>query len=282
MKKAAIKCLALTLLLLSSCGGKEDITPSSSLIPSSTASLSSNPISSEMEPIPSLGLAYELNADGNGYIVKDKGTCIDKSINIPDTYLDLPVSEIAKEAFKDDNEITSFSSGKNIKRIGEGAFSSATSLTSVRLNDGIETVEDEAFYWCHSLMDINLPSSLTSIGQLAFFDSGLYRNNSNYVGGALIIDHWICYAQSVKDDFVVPSNVYGLSERVFNNCGKLTSIDVPLSVTRYGKAPLFDFSDALTSIKISKNISLGSYVSSRFAIDEEFQETERLHYIRRW
>lgn len=281
MKKAAIKCLALTLLLLSSCGGKEDITPSSSLMPSSTISLSSSPISSEIEPNPSLGLTYELNADGNGYIVKGKGTCIDKSINIPDTYLDLPVSEIAKEAFKDDNEITSFSSGKNVKRIGEGAFSNCASLANVHLGDGIEVIEDEAFYWCHSLVDINLPSSLTSIGQLAFFDSGLYRNAANYVDGALIIDNWICYAQSVKGDFLVPSNVYGLSEKVFNNCSKLTSIDVPLSVTRYGKAPLFDFSDALTSIKISKNISLGSYVSSRFAIDEEFQEAERLHYIRR-
>ena len=281
MKKAAIKCLALTLLLLSSCGGKEDITPSSSLIPSSTASLSSSPISSEIEPVPSLGLTYELNADGNGYIVKDKGTCIDKSINIPDTYLDLPVTEIAKEAFKDDSEITSFSSGKNIKRIGEGAFSNCASLANVHLDDGIEVIEDEAFYWCHSLQNINLPSSLISIGQLAFFDSGLYHDNKNYVNGALIIDHWLCYAQSVKGDFIVPDDVYGLSEKVFNNCSKLTSIDVPLSVTRYGNAPLFDFSDALTSIKISKNVNLGSYVSSRFTVDNEFTESGRIHYVRR-
>jgi len=281
MKKTAIKCFALSLFLLCSCGENGDKVTYSSDITNPTTSLSSNPIPSEIEPVLSVGLAYELNADGDGYIVKGKGTCIDKTINIPDAHLGLPVIEIAKEAFKDDSEITSFNSGKNIKRIGEGAFSSATALTSVRLNEGIETIEDEAFYWCHSLLNINLPSSLISIGQLAFFDSRLYRNNSNYVNGALIIDNWICYAQSVKGDLVVPSNVYGLSEKVFNNCSKLTSIDVPLSVTRYGQAPLFDFSDALTSIKISKNISLGSYVSSRFVIDEEFQETERLHYIRR-
>ena len=283
MKRISLLCLA-SALFLCSCNPHSPLPQpssnhqydSSSPIPSSEPTLSSS-----IERMASSGLTYELNASQNGYIVKDKGECIDKTIVIPDKYQDLPVVEIAKDAFKNDTEIESFISGKNIKKIGSEAFSSCVSLTSVTLNEGIETIEDEAFYWCHSLVDINLPNSLTSIGQLVFFDSGLYQNTANYVDGALIIDHWICYAQSVKGDFIVPDDVYGLSEKVFNNCGKLTSIDVPLSVTRYGNAPLFDFSDALTSIKISKNVNLGSYVSSRFTVNNEFTESGRIHYVRR-
>ena len=281
MKRMSLLFLASSLFLCSC--SKDPSIPSFSISGASSNLVSSSePIaSSSLELIPSSGLTYELNANQTGYIVKDKGICIDKQMVIPDKYHDLPVVEIASNAFKSDSEIVSFVAGKNIKKIGSEAFSSCTALEIVTLNEGIETIEDEAFYWCRSLTSINLPNSLTSIGQLAFFDSGLYRNASNYVDGVLIIDHWICYAQSVKGDFAVPGDVYGLSEKVFNNCSKLVSIDVPLSVVRYGDNPLFDFSDALTSIKISKNVNLGSYVSSRFIVDDAFAETDRIHYIRR-
>ena len=92
---------------------------------------------------------------------------------------------------------------------------------------------------------------------------------------ALLVDGWICSAQSV-----VPSSIIGLSEYVFSNNNKVTSIDIPVSVVHYGSGHLFDFSDKLTSITIERNVNPGSYVLSRFHADASFHEENRIRYIK--
>ena len=269
--------VAVSLLSLPSCGNRgSGITPSPE--PESNASLSSSFCCEELYF--SEGLRYEQNEARTGYIVMEIGTCSDVTIQLPSTYLDLPVIGIGKEAFKDNDKITSIAFPSSIKSIGEGAFSGCAALTNVSINDGLTTIGDEAFYWCHALNTIDLPDSLTSIGQLAFFDSGLARNPVNYVDNALLVDGWICSAQSVSGDYVVPSSIIGLSEYVFSNNNKVTSIDIPVSVVHYGSGHLFDFSDKLTSITIERNVNPGSYVLSRFHADASFHEENRIRYIK--
>ena len=50
--------------------------------------------------VPSENLAFELNEDGDGYIVYG-GTCEDTQLVIPASYNGLPVTEIGSEAFGD-------------------------------------------------------------------------------------------------------------------------------------------------------------------------------------
>ena len=92
---------------------------------------------------------------------------------------------------------------ENIKKISSYAFSGCSSLASITfLSNNMSIIDNYAFSKCHSLTSIILPSGLTSLGEGAFYGSGL-------------------------KSIVVPAGVSVIKEYTFESCLDLASVTLP-------------------------------------------------------
>ena len=97
----------------------------------------------------------------------------DTSIVIPDSIDNMPVTEIADEAFKE-NSITDIEIGKNIKAIGEKAFSECKELKYVIWNCNCDKISDYCFSNCSALAQFDF-SNIKELGLCSFSESGLQK-----------------------------------------------------------------------------------------------------------
>ncbi len=91
--------------------------------------------------IATLGLAYELSADGEYYIVSGYGSAQGSKVVIPERHDGKPVKRIKDEAFSEKAFITGVSIPKSMEVIGLGAFAS-TKITEIYFD--AENCEDFA------------------------------------------------------------------------------------------------------------------------------------------
>ena len=141
---------------------------------------------------------FEYRKKGEEIIITGlKKSVHDTSIVIPDSIDNMPVTEIADEAFKE-SSITDIEIGKNIKAIGEKAFSECKELKYVIWNCNCDKISDYCFSNCSALAQFDF-SGIKKIGQYAFRDSGLQE---------------VC----------LPKNIECISEGAFNGCSELHSV----------------------------------------------------------
>ena len=103
------------------------------------------------EMTPSEGLEYLLSDDGTFYIVTGIGTCTDSKVVIPDTYQNLPVTAVAKEAFINNLDITRCYLSSNTTYIGAGAFAGCENLVKLNVPDTLAYVGNNAVNGCSRL-----------------------------------------------------------------------------------------------------------------------------------
>lgn len=97
----------------------------------------------------------------------------DTSIVIPDSIDNMPVTEIADEAFKE-SSITDIEIGKNIKTIGGKAFSECKELKYVIWNSNSDKISDYCFSNCSALAQFDF-SNIKELGLCSFSESGLQK-----------------------------------------------------------------------------------------------------------
>lgn len=125
-------------------------------------------------------------------------------VEIPQTYQNLPVTEISGWAFNGKESVKgitipesvttigdcAFSACVNLEsvdfrarvtRLGESVFGSCSSLQQLVLPDGVQTIDDNAFILCENLQQIILPNTVTEIGT-GVFDSCVKLSNVYYKG----------------------------------------------------------------------------------------------------
>lgn len=123
-----------------------------------------------------------------------------------------------------------------VKNIYSHAFDGCTNLTRVTFSNNLKTIGAYAFSHCTSLSSIALPDSLTRIESNAFYDTGIYNNESNWEDNALYISD--CLVAVKKNDlnnqFCVKDGTRLIADEVFSGCTGLTSITIPDSVTSRG------------------------------------------------
>ena len=132
------------------------------------------------------GITYELIND-NEAIVKSFGTLKDAVIpstikKDEKTYNIIGVCVNSPSSYPDNSTLVSVTFGENINYVGNYSFMNFKSLKKVELNDGLVDIYNNAFNFCTSLQSIVIPSTVTSIGQSAFFNSGIktiYCNAEN-------------------------------------------------------------------------------------------------------
>ncbi len=128
----------------------------------------------------SYGLSYKLDSTKTYYILSGIGECTDSEIVIPDTYMGIPVKEIATEAFissKDtlggnlntNEQITSIVIPEGVTTIKRSAFLNCVNLKKVVIPSTVTTIPNSMFYNCYSLETVDFASTLESIANYAFY-----------------------------------------------------------------------------------------------------------------
>ena len=113
------------------------------------------------------GLKYELSSDGLSYHCVGIGEADSRFIAIPPYHKGKPVTEIAEEAFREE-EIRSVVIPDTVTKIGSYAFWGCPQLTSVNFGKGITRIGSGAFYDCIVLDNVNIPKGCTNIDSSAF------------------------------------------------------------------------------------------------------------------
>ena len=136
---------------------------------------------------------------------------------------------------------------EGIKEIGQNAFNCCQSLATINFPDGIERIGEGAFCNCDNLISVDLPHGLKVIDSGAFLcemesDTKIsHGSNLTYV--------------SFPNTLLTINGYYnGATRGAFANCSKLTSINLPNSLTTIGR-DAFRGCFSLTEAKIPASIT---------------------------
>lgn len=142
------------------------------------------------------------------------------------------IISIGDEAFMNCKKIDGFDSIflKHVRFIGRGAFSGMDSLKEIELPNGLKEIPAFCFGCDESLSNLTIPPSVSSIGEGAFFCSGL-------------------------TEIKLPKSVKVLGDFIFSTCKKLRRVQLPKDIKKIPKRT-FSFCESLTYIEIPASVEV--------------------------
>lgn len=173
-------------------------------------------------------LTYTLSEDGSYYILSGIGNYFAPTLTVPDTYKDLPVREIGKEAFYDSpNALISVQLGDNVTTIAESAFA-CSRIQNITLGNSLTSIEKHAFSSC-SITSINLPQSLMTIGIWAFSNSNL--TSITIPDKVTKIENDTFALSNSLQTVILGNGVTTIGQNAFHQCTALTNVVIGEKVT---------------------------------------------------
>ena len=160
------------------------------------------------------GLEFTLSKDGTYYTLTGSGTATDTEIYIPAEYEGKPVKEIGASAFEDNEKIT-----------------------YVVVPKGVERILSRAFYSCLALERVTLPDSVKSLGEYAFYNSGI-KNIAIPAISEMGKGAFQGCAALTSVTFGEDCTLTELPYCAFYNCTALKTVELPASVTALGEYAL--------------------------------------------
>ena len=178
--------------------------------------------------------------------------------NIETLILPNTVEKISNCAFKDNVGMKSANLGISVKSIGDNSFSGCTFLTDINLGTALETIGKEAFQsvgLTTTWKTLVLPESLSSIGDKAFYKSGILSivipNHVATIGEFCFAENKKLYSVVIGNGCrVLPKSIFSectelkeiqlsegltsISDAAFADCVSLESISIPGTVTQVG------------------------------------------------
>ena len=163
----------------------------------------------------------------------------------------------------------------NCETIGDEAFSGCDSLTDITLGSSVKTLGRAVFYTCKNLENVEIPSTVTDIGEKTFYScpalkeaiirAGTVKAGTFYNCSALttliISDNATLdasftvgntYAKEALETVKIGKGVIG--DNAFNNCKKLTTVELGNGVTSIGKRAFLNCTQ-LPSITIGDGVT---------------------------
>ena len=198
------------------------------------------------------GLVYQPSSDGSYLIVTGyEGT--ETTIVIPNSVGGIPVTHIAKEAFKGKQRLVSITIPDSITTIGESAFYGCISLEELNLSNSLTAIPSYMAYECTKLSSIVIPDSVTYVDDFAFYNC--INLTSIVIGNSVAsIGSSTFYKCTSLESVVIPDSVTSIGSYVFENCYSLTSAVIGNSVTSIGYQ-VFRFCSSLTSVVIGDSLN---------------------------
>ncbi|MFA5637071.1 MAG: leucine-rich repeat domain-containing protein, partial [Anaerovoracaceae bacterium] len=136
-------------------------------------------------------------------------------------------------------------------------YSGAVSIPDSVLYNGyyykVTSIGSSAFYQCSELTSIAIPNTVTSIGFMAFKESGL--TSVVIPNSVTVLSSQAFYYCSELLIASIGDSVNAISDETFLGCGKLTTISIPNSVTSIGN---FAFRECINL----SSVSIGSSVTN--------------------
>lgn len=111
-------------------------------------------------------------------------------------------------------------------------WSERDSIRRVFIEEGVTTLGNLAFYLCENLQTVSLPSTLTSIGNDAFFKTSL--QTISIPDSVRTIGYWAFGNCSLLSSAKLSNSLTELPSGLFNDCEKLSSIDLPKPLVSIG------------------------------------------------
>ena len=178
------------------------------------------------ENIPS---ELSFTVDENGVLTKVEGISADNSeVEIPSQVNNIEVTEIGDNVFANNTYLKKLIVPETVKILGYKFCYGCSNLTEVVLSNKITVIPDYAFEKCTSLEKINFPTSLVQIRYNAFTETAL----KEFQAPDSLREIWGYAFQGAKELVTVNLNkTTKLGQMAFENCEKLTSIDLPSTLT---------------------------------------------------
>ena len=187
----------------------------------------------------------------DGYCVSVTEGYAEENVVIPEKYNELPVTEVAENAFAGCTSIKTMRIPDSVKRVGKGALSGCTSLESIVMPFVGASVSDSA-----DAPDSNMAymfghssgSSWTqnyNIAQISVTDAA-----TSIPAGAFEGMKSLKYVNLGK-------NITAIGQRAFQNCSNLLSVTLPEKCTAIGGYAFYNCSKAQITVK-GMITSLGS------------------------
>ena len=154
-----------------------------------------------------------------------------------------------------------------VTSIADNAFAYCNSLSSVKIPESVETIGQQAFYGCSNLAEVDYNPFKTSVGHDAFYGTKYIESTSEYDDGSLKYKISIGVAtvtgyNGEPETVTIPATitvdgkeylVTSIGSSAFNECGSLTSVTIPNSVTII-ESSAFARCEKLTSVNIPASV----------------------------
>ncbi len=138
---------------------------------------------------------------------------------------------IGEVSFYNCENLTDVKLPDTVKEIKYATFARCGALKNVEMGSNTQTIGDYAFYGCKELSYFNIPDSVKTIGEYAFFDSGL--QNVNFGSGLKKIGSY-AFASTKLQSVTLFDSVEVIGEYAFRNCNELQTVTLPDSLQQIG------------------------------------------------
>ena len=202
---------------------------------------------------PATDFEYDLNESGDGVIIQRyKGT--EMEVVIPAVIEDFPVVEIGSGAFSETN-IVSIVFPDSVTSIDGKCCQYCKFLTKVVLPKNLTDIPSLMFYGCTALKEFALPEGISTIGDGAFYKSGLEAIEiPDSVRAIGCKDGYGAFTgcQNLKTVTIGNGTEY-IGSDTFSGCTNLTAVTIGNGTKYIGNYAFYDCTN-LTTVTIGSGI----------------------------
>jgi len=205
------------------------------------------PVSAEDGDLDYEQLNYKIADDGHVIITNCYQS--EKNCIIPEEIDDVPVTEIADDAFSECYFLESLTVPDSVRIIGRQAFSACSALKSIKLPSEIDEIGAGVFDGCSVLESVTLPKVIKTLPEAMFYECTSLKSVVLPEGLEEIGSESFFQCSSIAD-VDLPSSVTTISDYAFQGCQALKSIDFPENVENIGRY-IFQECKSLANITVA-------------------------------